>query len=103
MKPSFQYRPELLEARVVALTALADAGYTWLSDFGAVDVVHDAFGLEVTGIDDESEAAKILFVLMQTFPEWRYSRLWYVDQNVGEIGWKAVITRDPPKPYERCE
>ena len=30
-------------------------------------------------------------------PGWRYRRTFYEDQNLGEIGWKVMISRDPER------
>jgi hypothetical protein len=49
----------------------------------------------VTAIREEANAAAIEQLLRQMFPGWRYHRTYYEDHNVGELGWKVTISRDP--------
>src|SRR5262249_59786455 len=94
MKP-FECRAELFEVRNAVLEALADNGFAWLSDFGAIDLQHDVYGLEVTAIREEADARAIERMLPGMFPDWKHYRTYYEDHNVREIGWKVVISRDP--------
>ena len=34
-------------------------------------------------------------LLRRMFPAWRYRRTFYEDHNLGELGWKVMISRDP--------
>ena len=94
MKP-FEFHAELFELRTAVTEALAEHGYAWLSDYGSVDLQHDVFGLEVTGIREEADARDIAGLLVRLFPDWQFRRTFYEDQNGGEIGWKIMISRDP--------
>ena len=91
---SFEVSCRLFDFRNVVLDALSDNGFAWLSDFGAIDLLHDVYGLEVTGIHQEENAVAIAELLQKMFPAWRYQRTYYEDHNVRELGWKVVISRD---------
>lgn len=97
----FEFHPELFEVRNAVLEALADNGFAWLSDFGSVDLQHDVYGLEVTGIRQEADARTIESLLRRMFPGWRYRRTYYEDHNLGELGWKVVISREPERFDDR--
>ena len=92
MKP-FEFHAELFDFRNSVLEALSNSGFAWLSDFGSIDLLHDVYGLEVTAIRQEEDAVAIEALLRQMFPDWRYRRTFYEDHNLGEIGWKVVISR----------
>ncbi len=92
---SFEFHGELFEFRSAVLEALSDNGFAWLSDFGSVDPQHDLYGLEVTTIREETTAAAIQRLLRRMFPEWHYGRTFYEDDNLGELGWKVIISREP--------
>src|SRR6516165_1942128 len=94
MKP-FEFHAELFEFRNDVLEALSDNGFAWLSDFGSIDLQHDFCGLEVTAIREEADAALIERSLRKMFPEWNYRRTFHEDHNLGELGWKVMISRDP--------
>jgi hypothetical protein len=94
MKP-FEFHGSLFEVRTAVLEELADNGFVWLSDFGAVDLQHDLYGLEVTAIRDEASARSIQQVLRRMLPDWRFARTFYEDQNIGEIGWQVIISKQP--------
>lgn len=91
---TFSFHPELLEERQRVLEELGDADYAWPNDFGAVDLLHDVYGLEVCGIAAEPDARCILRLLKQLYPEWKYHYVYYKDRGA-EAGWKVVIHRDP--------
>ena len=78
MKP-FEFHPELFELRNAALEALAENGFTWLSDFGSIDLQQDVYGLEVTGIREEADAKNIAALLHRMFAGWHYRRTYYKD------------------------
>jgi hypothetical protein len=92
---SFEFHAELFDLRNAVLEALSDNGFMWLSDFGSIDLQHDVYGLEVTGIREEADARAITALLRKMFAGWRYRHTFYEDQNLGEIGWKVMISRDP--------
>jgi hypothetical protein len=94
MKP-FEFHADLFDFRNAVLETLSDNGFDWLSHFGSIDLQHDVYGLEVTAIREETDAAAIERLLRNMFPNWRYRRTFYEDQNLGELGWKVMISRDP--------
>src|SRR5262245_56954829 len=94
MEP-FAFHPDLFEFRGAVLEALADNGFAWLSHFGSIDLLHDLYGLEVCAIREEADARAIERLLRGMFPDWRYRQTYYEDQNLREIGWKVIISRDP--------
>jgi hypothetical protein len=96
VKP-FEFHAELFDFRNAVLEALAENGFAWLSDFGSIDLQHDVYGLEVTAIREEADAAAIERLLRGMFPGWQYRRTFYEDHNLGELGWKVMISRDPEK------
>ena len=88
----FEFHADLFEVRTAVLEELAENGFVWLSDFGAVDLQHDVYGVEVTAIRQESDANAIERLLRDRFPSWRQWRTFYEDHNVGELGWKVMIS-----------
>ena len=94
MRP-FEFHPELLEIRTNLIGHLAANGFEWLSHYGAVDVQHDIYGLEVTTIKHKDDAKAIQAIVSRFLPEWTYSRIFYEDLNVSELGWKVIISRSP--------
>src|SRR5579859_1534383 len=100
MKP-FDFHADLFEFRNTVLEVLADQGFAWLSHFGSIDLLHDVYGLEVTAIREERDAAAIEAILRKMFPGWRYRRTYYEDHNVRELGWKVIVSRDPEKVRRR--
>jgi hypothetical protein len=102
MKP-FEFHAELFDVRNAVLEALADHGFAWLSDYGAIDLQHDVYGLEVTGIREEADARAIERLLREMFPGWQYRRTFYEDHNVRELGWKVMISRDPEDYDDRWQ
>ena len=65
---AFQFHPELFDVRNEVTEALADGGFTWLSHFGSVDLLHDVYGVEVCGIPLECDARAIERLLRKTLP-----------------------------------
>jgi hypothetical protein len=90
----FRFEPGLFNHRAEALAALAGAGYEWLTEYSAVDLLHDRFGLEVCGIAKKEDALSIIRILQRTFPGWRFAHLDYKDGD-RDRGWRAAIHRDP--------
>lgn len=91
----FQFHGELFDLRAMVIESLSNNGFVWLSDFGSVDLAHDIYGLEVTSIGEEDQATRIQELLLELLPNWHFRRQYYEDQNLGEIGWKVIISRDP--------
>ena len=67
----FRFAPELFETRTDVIAELADRGFDWLSHYSSVDPIHDCYGIEVCGIRDQHDAASILDILIELFPDWR--------------------------------
>ncbi len=97
MKP-FEFHGELFEMRGIVLDALATNGFVWLSDFSSVDLAHDTYGLEVTGIRDPDRATQIHRLLRTLFPGWLFHQEYYEQENLAEVGWNVIISRDPEQP-----
>ena len=89
----FQFHGDLFVCRQQVLILLADNGFQWLNHFRAVDVIHELYGLEVTGIAHELEAEAIE-KLLQNNLEWNFVRRTYEDRRC-ECGWKVRISRRP--------
>jgi hypothetical protein len=94
MKP-FEFHAELFDFRNSVMESLSENGFAWLSDYGSIDLAHDVYGLEVTAIRQETDALVIERLLRRLFPGWRFRRTFYEDHNLGELGWKVLISRDP--------
>ena len=75
-------------------------GYQWLSHFSSVDLLHEEFGLEVCGIHEVADAREILRLLRRIFPSWPFHRMYFKDYG-REIGWKAIVHRDPERDTRR--
>jgi hypothetical protein len=91
----FKFEPALFGHRADAQEALSRSGYDWFAQFSTIDLLHDVFGIEVCGIAKESDAVKIAEVLRRTFPSWKYCGHFLPVHKQVDIGWKAVIHRDP--------
>jgi hypothetical protein len=100
---AFEFHPELFDVRNEALEALADGGYTWLSDFSSVDLLHDIYGLEVCGIPEQRDAQAIERLLRQLLPSWGHSRMMLKDYGDRDLGWKVVVSRDPEDYEDRWQ
>lgn len=87
---TFAFHPELFEHRATAIDALAEHECYQYQDFGAVDLLHDEYGLEVCGIATEGEAWAIARILRQPFPAWPFVRVSYQDQH-SPPDWKAEV------------
>lgn len=92
---AFRFCPELFDLRNQAIAALADAGLAWLADYGAVDIDHGLYGLEVCGIQRQEDAPKVLRILQARFPEWNHSDVHLREPWSREPGWKVILHRDP--------
>ena len=92
---NFRFEPKLFEHRNTVMEKLSSEGIQWFSQFGTVDLDHEIYGLEVCGIHERSDAKRIGSILRKLFPDWLHFRIWYEDHNLGELGWKVLISRDP--------
>jgi hypothetical protein len=102
MEP-FEFHPELFELRNAVLETLAENGFVWLSDFSAIDLCHDTYGLEVCGIRNEEDARSIAALLARLFPTWHYARRYYKGHPTLEPGWKVILSRDPENHRDRWQ
>jgi hypothetical protein len=98
---TFAFHSELFEVRANVTDILSANGIEWFSDYDSVDLVHDAYGIEVVGIRDERVANRIHEFLCRFLPDWRYSYRVYDDKNHLAPGWFIRISRDPNKPAEK--
>ena len=90
---TFRFAPELFEIRNDVMAMLSEQGFDWLSHYGAVDPVHDAYGIEVCGIVNEEDAVQILTILNRMYPNWNRGHLERKDYG-REPGWKVKVVRD---------
>src|SRR5688500_6735917 len=89
----FRFAPELLAYRERVLDALVQAGYNQMDHYSGIDLLHDLFGLEVTGIQSKSDALRIRVILQRILPSWPHRYLFLKDAGV-DAGWKVVVHRD---------
>jgi len=87
---SFEFHPELLEHRTLAMEGLQRHDFHWLEHFSSVDLLHELFGLEVCGIPEKKDAEAIVGILEALFPDWPHSDVYYY-QYERDRGWKAII------------
>lgn len=99
---AFRFSPELLELRNTVGAELSARGFEWLTDYSAIDVMHDVYGIEVLGIRHEDEARAILGVLKHLFPSWTICRTYYKDYG-RDPGFWVTIQRDPEARDQRWE
>lgn len=89
-KQELQFHPELFAQRGRVSDLLSEAGYAGFGDYAAIDLVHEEYGLEVTGIRNEMDARKMLGLLGREFPHWHHRRICF-QQHGGEPGWTLII------------
>jgi Peptidase_C39 like family len=87
--------PAVFEFRRTMSTELAEHGFEWPSDYGAVDLWADGGRVEVAGIRTAALAAGIGRVLHRLLPHWSYSTVGEAAETAGELGWRVVLTRHP--------
>jgi hypothetical protein len=73
---------------------LAEAGLELFSDYGSIDLLHEEYGLEVCGIQQEAKVDPIVEVMRKGFPHWHYYGLCHKDCG-REPGWKFAIHMFP--------
>ncbi len=59
----FSFHSELFECRATAMEVLAENDFDWLTHYSAIDLLHQEFGMEVAGINEEVDAKVILRIL----------------------------------------
>lgn len=91
---SILFHPELFELSSTAAKLLDDRGFVWLNDYSAIDVLHDDYGLEISGIGDQRKAESIAEVMARGFPHWHYRRACFITSGV-ERGWRFSIHMFP--------
>ncbi len=89
-----EFHPELFECRSRASEILAEAGFDWFSHYGSIDLLHEEYGLEVCGIQEESNVELIINAMHSAFPHWHYYGLCRKDCG-REPGWKFAIHMFP--------
>jgi hypothetical protein len=91
----FEFHPELFEDRSHALELLEEAGFRWFSDFSSIDPVHDDYGLEISGVQEEDVKA-IMDALREGFPHWHHQK-YSLHDGGREPGWSLLLCMFPPK------
>ena len=66
----FEFHPELFAYRTEIMTILANAGFDWFVDYASIDLDHEAFGFEICGVPDETDALRMMRALMGALPGW---------------------------------
>jgi len=92
----FEFYPELFEYRSRALELLETAGYTWLSDFSSIDLLHDDYGLEICGVQNEKDVKLMMEALQRGFPHWHHQRVCLHDCG-RDPGWAGSICMFPSR------
>jgi hypothetical protein len=94
---NFELYPQLFEHRGRASELLEEAGYTWFSDYNSIDLIHEEYGLEISGIQDERHIKPILAALQRGFPHWHHHKVCLHDHG-REPGWTLAIHLFPSQP-----
>ena len=87
---SFCFYPELFDQRADATDILEDAGIEWLTAYTAIDLLHEEYGLEVCGIQQQSDLETIAETLREAFPHWHHCRVCF-KRGDRDPGWKFAI------------
>ena len=87
---SFSFYPELFDQRSEATEVLDDAGIEWLTAYTSIDLLHEEYGLEVCGIQQQADLDAIAEALSEAFPHWHHCRVCYKDGE-RDPGWKFAI------------
>jgi hypothetical protein len=87
--------PDVLELRRTVSSELADHGFAWPADYGAVDLRADGGRVEVAGVRTAALAAGIARVLHRLLPHWSYPAVGESADAAGEPGWRVVLARHP--------
>jgi hypothetical protein len=99
---AFRFSPELFECRGEVMSILKERGFDWLSDYSAIDPLHDVYGLEVCGIADETDAIAIVEIMLDVYPSWKARQPWY-SEGSRDTGWVARIQRDDEPPDQNWQ
>ncbi len=91
-----QFHPELFEHRGLASELLEAAGYSWFSNYSSIDLMHEDYGLEISGIRNETDVKPILAALRGGFPHWHHTHVTLHDHG-REPGWVVAISMFPPE------
>lgn len=91
---SLQFHPELFDYKGRASGVLDTAGFAWFSDYSSIDLLHDEFGLEVCGIQEESSLEPIANAMRREFPQWHYNHICCKDCG-RDPGWKFALHMFP--------
>ena len=52
------------------MAILANAGFSWFVGYASIDLDHEAFGFDICGVPDETDALRMMRVLMGGLPCW---------------------------------
>jgi Peptidase_C39 like family len=86
-------RPEVLALRRAVSFELAEHGFEWPADYGAVNLRADGGQVEVSGIRTVALADGIARVLHRLLPHWSYPVVSEAAEIAGEPGWRVVLAR----------
>ncbi|MDB6125960.1 MAG: hypothetical protein JWQ71_4953 [Pedosphaera sp.] len=101
---NFEFHPQLFEQRGRASELLEEAGFTWFSDYSSIDLMHEEYGLEISGIEDERHVKPILAAMQRGFPHWHHHKV-NLHEHGREPGWTLAIHMFPSQPCnsESCD
>jgi hypothetical protein len=85
----------ILKGKVSRSGLLERAGFTWMSHYSSIDLLHEEYGLEVCGIHEEAHVKPIANALIEGFPQWHFRDSCFKDYG-REPGWKFMIHMFPP-------
>lgn len=94
-KEDFRFCPELFGYKSSVADFLSNHDYHQYQDYKGIDVAHDTYGVEVTGISDEETALAIRTLTIrhvkdQMWIESPWNRCYQCDD-----GWVVEVFRDP--------
>ena len=92
----FEFYPELFEHRSRASELLEAAGYTWFSDFSSIDLLHEEYGLEICGVQNEEDVKPIMEALQEGFPHWHHQKVCLHDCG-RDPGWAVSFCMLPSR------
>ena len=97
------FHPELFECKSRASAILDTVGFTWLSDYSSIDILHEEFGLEVCGVREESNLETMAHAMRAEFPHWHYSQVYHKPAG-RDSGWTLAVYMLPrPCQGGQCE
>lgn len=98
VEEDFEFYPELFEHRSRASELLETAGYTWFSDYTSIDLLHEEYGLEICGVQNECDVKPIVDALQQGFPHWHHQKVSLHDYG-RDPGWAVSICMFPSRSW----